>query len=99
MERSTGLLVPVPVVGVVRPPSPASTQFLKEARSFVLISRMGSWSCRSGWVAGGVTNSRLGVGAGVVLGLALGVATGSSWDPVGWKSARNSFKVFSIFRP
>ena len=38
VERSTKMLVPVPVVGVVRIPGPASTQDLKEASSFVLIS-------------------------------------------------------------
>ena len=75
--------MPVPVVGVVRTPGPASAQDLKEASSFVLISGIGSCSNGSSWVAGGVTNSGLGVGAGVVLGPAPGVPTGSGWAPVG----------------
>ena len=82
MERSTGLL-PVPVIDVVRTPGLASAQFLKEAISSVLSTGMGSYSSGSGWVAGGVTNSGLEVGAGVVLGPAPGVSTGSGWAPVG----------------
>ena len=65
----------------------------------MLISGIGSCSNGSGWVAGGVTNSGLGVGAGVVLGPAPGVPIGSGWVPVGWRSARNFFKVFSSLRP
>ena len=83
MERSTGLLVPVPVVGVVRTPGPASAQFLKECSSYVLSSGMGLCSSGSGWVARGVTHSGLGVGAKVVLGPAPGVPTAPSWAPVG----------------
>ena len=88
----------VPVVGVVRALGPASAQFLKECSSSVLSSGMGSYSSGSGWVVVGVTNSGLEVGAGVVLGPASGVPTGSDWAPVEWRSARSSFKVFSIFR-
>ena len=62
---------------------PASAQFLKEAISSVLCTGMGSCNSGSGWVAGGVTNSGLGVGVGVVLGPAPGVPTGSGWAPVG----------------
>ena len=91
--------MPVPVVGVVRTPSPASAQDLKEASFSVLISGIGSCSNGFDWVAGGVTNSGLGVGAGTVLGPALQVPTGSGWAPIGWRSARNSFKVFSSLRP
>ena len=99
VDRSTGLLVPVPVVGVVRIPGPGSAQDLKEASSSVLIFGIGSCSKGSGWVAGGVTNSRLGVGAGAVLGPAPGVPTGSGWAPVRWRSARSSFNVFTNLRP
>ena len=90
--------MPVPVVGVVRIPGPASAQDLREASSSVLISGIGSCSNGSGLVAGGVTNYGLGVGAGVVLGPALEVPTGSGWAPVGWRSECNSFKVFSSLR-
>ena len=92
------MLVPVPVVGVVRIPGPASAQDLKEASSSVLISGIGSCNNGSGWVARGVTNSGLGVGAKTVLGPAPGVPTGSGWAPVRWRSARNSFNVFSSLR-
>ena len=78
MERSTKLL-PVPVVGVVRTPGPASAQFCKEAISSVLSTGMGSCSSGFVWVAGGVTNSGLGVGAGIVLGPTPGVPTSSVW--------------------
>ena len=91
--------MPVPVVGVVRIPGLASAQDLKEASSSVLISGIGFYSNGSSWVAGGVTNSELGVGVGVVLGPAPGVPTGSGWAPVGWRRERNSFKVFSSLRP
>ena len=91
--------MPIPVVGVVRIPGPALAQDLKEASSSMLISGIGSYSNGSGWVAGGVTNSGLGVGTGTVLGPAPGVPTSSGWAPVGWRSARNSFKVFSNLRP
>ena len=74
--------MPIPVVGVIRTSGPASTQFLKEASSSVLISGMGFCSNGSGWVAGGVTNSELGVGARVVLERAFGVPTGFGWAPV-----------------
>ena len=74
---STKLLVSVPIFGVVRTPGLASAQDLKEANSSVLIFEIGSCSNGSGWVAGGVTNSGLGVGAGVVLGPAPGVPTSS----------------------
>ena len=75
--------MPVPVVGIIRTPGPASVQFLKEAISSVLSTGMGSYSSGSGWVAGRVTNSGLGVGAEVVLGPAPGVPTGSGWALVG----------------
>ena len=80
---STGLLVPVPVVGVVRIFDPTSPQDLKEASSSVLISGIGSCNNGSNWIAGGVSNSGLGVGAGAMLGPAPGVPTGSGWAPVG----------------
>ena len=73
------MLVPVPVVGVVRIPGPTSALDLKEASSSVLISGIGSCNNGSGWIAGGVTNSELGVGAGVVLRPASAVPTGSGW--------------------
>ena len=91
--------MPVPVVGVVRIPGPASAQDLKEASSSMLIFGIGSCSNGSGCVAERVTNSGLGVGAGTMLGSAPGVPTGSGWAPVGWRSARNYFKVFSNLRP
>ena len=91
--------MPVLIVGVVKIPGPASAQDFKEASSSVLISGIGSCSKGSGWIAGGVTNSGLGVGVGVVLGPAPGIPTGSDWAPVGWRSERNSFKVFSSLRP
>ena len=67
----------VPVVRVVRIPGPVLAQDLKEASSSVLISGIGSCSNGSGWVAGGVTNSGLEVGAGTVPGPVPGVPTGS----------------------
>ena len=91
--------MPVPVVGVVRIPDPASAQDLKEASSSVLIFEIGSCSNGSGWVARGVTNSGLGVGVGVVLRPVPRVPTGSGWAPIGWRSDYNSFKVFSSLRP
>ena len=84
--------MPVPVVGVVSIPRPASAQDFKEANSSILISGIGSYSNGSGWVAGGNTNSGLGVGAGVVLGPAPKVPTSFDWAPVGWRSERNSLK-------
>ena len=91
VERSTGLLVPVPVVMVVRIPGLASAHDLKEASSSMLISGIGSCSNGSGWIAGGVTNSGLGVGARTVLGPVPRVPTGSGWASIGWRSVRNSF--------
>ena len=93
------MLVLVSVVGIVRIPGPAFAQDLKEASSSVLISGIGSCSNGSSWVAGGVTNSGLGVGAGTVLGPAPGIPIGTGWAPVGWRSARSSFSVFSSLRP
>ena len=92
-------MLPVPVVGVIRTPGPLSAQFFKEFSSSVLSSGIGSCSKGSGWEAGGVTNSGLVVGAGVVLGPAPGIPTCFGWDPVGWRRARNSFNIFSILRP
>ena len=91
--------MPIPVVGVVRIPGPASAQDFKEASFSVLISGIGSCSKGSGWLAGGVTNFGLGVGVGIVFMPAPGVPTRSGWAPVGWRSERNSFKVFSSLRP